>query len=105
MSNYHVLKDIKITQKFRWYDYRYDMPPPIPKREIINHSANMHLIPANEDIAQRIAGVKRGQIVKFKGYLVNVNADYGRSWRTSLSRTDSGAHSCELVWVESFRVL
>jgi len=105
MSNYHVLKDLKITQSNRWYHFRYKFPPPVPKKEIIAHSGNMHLIPANKDIAYRIAGVKRGQIVKFKGYLVNVNADDGWRWRTSLSRTDSSAHSCELVWVESFRVL
>ena len=46
-----------------------------------------------------------GSVVEFKGYLVNVTAEDGFYWNSSQTRTDSGGGSCELVWVEEFKIL
>ncbi len=101
MSNGMVLKDLNISQSGRWYHYRYQEMP-IPDAEIIAHSANMHLIPATPEIAGKIKAVRKGHIVEFKGYLVNVTASDGWRWNSSQSRTDTGGGSCELVWVDEF---
>ncbi|MCA9405644.1 MAG: hypothetical protein KC684_03840 [Candidatus Omnitrophica bacterium] len=103
MSDFKVLKELKISQSNRWYFYRYSEPP-ILKSEIASHSANMHLIPADKEVAKAIQSVRKGEIVSFKGYLVNVSAKDGWHWNSSLSRTDTGAHACELVWVKEFQV-
>jgi len=102
MSTDRVLKKIKISQGNRWYYYRYMLPPPILKREIIAHSGNMHLIPADEKVAEQVKKVRPGEIVTFKGYLVNVTAPSDWRWNSSLSRTDIGRGSCEIVWVKQF---
>ena len=68
--------------------------------EIISHSANMHMIPANEKVKQVLLGVRPGELVSFGGYLVRVEKPGGWTWKTSLTRTDSGAGACEVVWVE-----
>lgn len=104
MSDVNVLKDLKITQSGRWYRYRYKEPPILPS-EIVSHSGNMHLIPANDDVARTIRHARRGKIVRMKGHLVNVTGENGWRWNTSLSRTDTGHGSCEVVWVESIEVL
>jgi len=104
MSNYNIVKDIKVSQSNRWYHYRYKLPPPIPKHEIIKHSANMHLVPSSDKIKKTIAKVKRGQIVHFSGYLIRIMAKDGWRWESSTTRTDSGSGSCELVWVDEFYV-
>ncbi|UCE07469.1 MAG: hypothetical protein JSW07_05390 [bacterium] len=101
MSDETILKSIKITQSNRfyfWFVKRY----PIPKQEIISHSANMHLIPANSDVRHKIKKVRKGALVKFSGYLVKVECDDGWQWNSSLKRDDSGNGACELVWVEEF---
>lgn len=103
MSDGKVLKDLDITQGNRWYFYHYQHIP-IPDGEIIAHSANMHLMPATPQIARMIKKAKKGDVVAFKGYLVNVKADDGWNWNSSLSRTDTGGHSCELVWVDEFNI-
>lgn len=103
MSNYHVLKNLKITQFARWYSFRYKQPP-IPKQEIISHSANMHLIPANKTVEKTINSVRRGEVILIKGYLVNVSKKDGWYWNTSLTRTDTGHGSCELIWVEEIKI-
>ena len=47
MSDQTVLDQLKISQSMRFYWYEYRMPPPIPQDEIMKHSANLHIIPAN----------------------------------------------------------
>ncbi len=103
MSNYNVLKNLEISQSNRWYYYSYKEPPILPN-EIISHSANMHLIAANDQIKREIAKARKGQIISLKGYLIEVTGQNGWHWRSSLTRNDSGDGSCELIWVEAFTI-
>ncbi len=104
MSNYEVLKDLRITQSNRWYFYRYKEAPIMPA-EIVRNSANMHMIPADRDVKRKLLGVRRGKIVRIKGYLVNVRGPNGWHWNSSLTRKDSGDGSCEVIWVEDVEVV
>jgi hypothetical protein len=62
----------------------------------------MHLIPANNTILNQIRKVRPGQVVELEGFLVSVEAEEGWKWNSSLSRTDTGSGSCEVVWVDDF---
>ena len=104
MSDRTVLDKMKIYQYGRWYFYRYDAPPISPK-EIVNHSANMHLIPATKELERKIKKARRGNIVRFKGFLANLTADDGWYWNSSKSRADTGDGSCEVVFVEEFELI
>lgn len=101
MSDESILNSIKISQSSRFY-FWFVKTFPIPKQEIITHSANMHLIPANSDIRSKIKKARKGSLVKFSGYLVKVECDDGWHWNSSLKRDDSGNGACELVWVDEF---
>ena len=103
MSTHRVLKDLKIWQWSRWYFYRYKEAPLLPQDMRLN-SSNMHLIPANKLIAKKIKKVRKGKIVKIKGYLVNVSRANGWNWSTSTRRDDTGNQACEIVWVEDIVV-
>ncbi len=103
MSDEKVLKSITILQSNRWYYWHTDKLP-IPVREIETSSANMHIIPANHSVESIIKRARKGHIVEFSGYLVRVDAKDNWHWVSSLSRTDSGSNSCELVWVENFEI-
>ncbi|MCP8467797.1 hypothetical protein NK553_27990 [Pseudomonas sp. ZM23] len=100
MADPQVLSSIRITQGNRWYYWRADSMP-IPRREIETHSANMHMIPANDSVARTLAQVGKDDTIRLSGKLVRVEADDGWRWISSLSREDTGAGACELVWVES----
>jgi len=104
MSEERILKSIKISQSNRFY-FWFVKTFPIPKQEIISHSANMHLIPGNSDIRSKIKKARKGSLVKFSGYLVKVECEDGWNWNSSLKRDDSGNGACELVWVEEFEFL
>lgn len=103
MSSYDVLKHFKIIQGGRWYMYFFK-DQPIPMNDIIGHSANMHLIPANDEVLRVMHDVRRGEIIRLKGYLVNITREDGWHWNTSQTRNDSGAGACELIWVEEMEL-
>ncbi|WP_211824059.1 hypothetical protein [Kistimonas asteriae] len=103
MSDSSVLEQVRISQRNRFYYWRVDQFL-IPRREIETNSANMHLIPSGADVADQLKDVVAGSIVQISGYLVNVKADDGWYWNSSLSRNDTGDGACELIWVERLYV-
>ncbi len=103
MSDQTVLDQLAISQSNRFYFYEWRSQPPIPRDEIIAHSANMHLIAANSRVASAIGRLQAGTVVTMHGYLVNVSTADGFHWRTSLTRTDSGNGACELMYVEDVK--
>ncbi len=98
MSDETVLAHIHITQSRRWYHWRVTHFP-IPRRQIETQSANMHLIPASPFVAMQLHQIKQGQILTLQGQLVRVEDGNGWYWQSSLSRHDTGAHACELMYV------
>ena len=105
MSDSAVLGKLNISQGNRFYYYRWAEQPPISPSEIVKLSANMHMIPANNEIKERLNKVRVGHVVKLSGYLVHayVPAD-GWRWNSSMTRSDSGNGACELMWVEDVSV-
>ena len=101
MSDSAVIAQLDISQSARFYSYRWSEEPPIPAREIMVSSANMHLIPADPGVAAAIARVRVGELISLRGHLVEVRREDGWRWRSSLRRDDSGAGACELILVDS----
>jgi hypothetical protein len=104
MSDEDILAGIDISQSGRWYRWRSETLP-IPRREIQTHSGNIHLIPADEIVEETLDDIRQGQIVELEGYLVRADTSDGWRWVSSLSRKDTGARSCELVYVEIARIV
>jgi hypothetical protein len=100
MSDSSVLGRLDISQSNRFYHYYWKDEPPVPPPVIVRSSANMHMIPAEADIERRLERLRPGSLVVLNGKLVLAEAGDGWSWRSSLSREDSGAGACELVWLE-----
>ena len=105
MSDQHVLDQLKISQSMRFYWYEYQRQPPIPKDQIISHSTNIHVIPSTTEIASRCKSLRTGSLVHLSGELVEATGPGIGTWRSSLSRTDTGNGACELMWVEKMSVL
>ena len=103
MSDETVLEEIKIRQSNRFYSWKVKRFP-IPRKEIEQNSANMHLIPSTRDIAKVIKNVRTGNVVAMEGYLVKVNSQDGWRWKSSLTRDDTGNGACEVVWVDEIEI-
>lgn len=100
MSDSAVLANIEISQSgrfFRWHVKTF----PIPRHEMETSAGNMHLIPADPAVRAAIKRLRAGQIVHLQGFLVDARRADGWHWNTSMTRNDTGAGACELVYVES----
>lgn len=98
---------LKVRQSVRWYSFRIFADFPLSAYYVSTHSANTHIIAANENIRKALLFIRKNDIVQMEGYLVNISGTRGNRnvhWRTSLSREDSGNGACEIFWVESLKV-
>jgi hypothetical protein len=98
---------ITYSQRNRWYFYQYKAGCPFDNSFVISHSANNHIIPANENINEAVKTIGKKDMVVLEGFLVNIKGTYKGQpviWNTSLSRKDTGNGSCELFYVSKIRI-
>lgn len=99
MSDSSVLAQIDISQGGRFYRWKVEQFP-IPRRQIELHSANMHIIPADDTVAAQLDEVRAGEVIRLAGLLVEARAADGWRWKSSLTRGDTGKGACELFYVQ-----
>lgn len=104
MSDSAVLAHIEISQSGRFFYWRTKTFP-IPRREIETSSANMHMIPADPGVKRQLEKIRAGQVIHLEGFLVDASRPGGWHWNTSMTRDDTGAGACELIYVESVDVM
>lgn len=104
MSDQNIIDKIKITQSNRWYHWETESHP-ITYQEITLNSANTHVIPSDENIENKFDDVYKGSLILLKGYLVEVTAEGGWHWKSSLRRDDTSGGACELFWVDELEIL
>ncbi|MEO8670591.1 MAG: hypothetical protein ABI411_04690 [Tahibacter sp.] len=103
MSDSSVLDQIEISQGNRFFYWRvHDFP--IPETELETSAANMHLIPATETVERDLRRTRAGDIVSLHGWLVEASMADGGTWRSSMTRSDTGFGACELILVEGVEI-
>jgi hypothetical protein len=104
MSDNKVIGAFDISQSVRFYSWMPKQALPIPRQAVIEHSANTHVIPADAGVARQLKHVRIGQAVHLRGYLVDAVRDDGVYITTSMTRSDSGPGSCEVLLVEQVEI-
>jgi hypothetical protein len=88
----------------RFLNYRYAQSPPIPQPELDRSIANLHVLPASPTVLRQIEALRPGQRIIGRGVLVAASRADGWRWRSSLTREDTGAGACELIWLTDIHV-
>ena len=104
MSDTQVLADLELWQQGRFLFWRPRDVPVLTPDAIIRQATNVHVIAANALIAKRLGQLRPGQTVTFIGKLVNASHADGFTWRSSLSREDTGNGACELLYLEHLQI-
>jgi hypothetical protein len=103
MSNPEVDEWISWRQSGRWYYYRWNGDSPYNGKDIRDHSANVHIVPATDNLERALKTVQEGDFILLTGKLVDVivnQGDHNTQLRTSMTRHDTGAGACEILYVE-----
>jgi hypothetical protein len=105
MAEPGMAEKLNVSQSSRWYRYSWSGDgPAIPLSEIISHSANMHMVPGSNAVAESLKQVSENDVVEISGWLIRIEKNNGWRWQSSLSREDSGDGGCELVYVCAIEV-
>lgn len=105
MSDSRNINALQWSHGGRFLNYRFDANgPPIQQSLLDRQIANLHVIPANSVVLKRIEALPAGSRIKLEGVLVRADASDGWHWQSSLTREDTGAGACELIWLTDVRV-
>ena len=86
---------------------RWTGAPPFPPATVVRSSSNTHIVPANGVVARAARRLAPGDVAELAGELVRIEGRNGGetvTWRSSLSREDTGDGSCELLYLRRLRV-
>ena len=109
VAAYNELIDFHWSQSGRWVRWRTDsyseLSPVGGEADVDRQSSNNHMVPADLNVKKDVEKIRKGDIVRIKGYLINISAKNSKgttfTWRSSTSREDSGDGACELIYVTS----
>jgi hypothetical protein len=105
ISDNTYTNQITITQSNRFYFWSHYSDIGLNADYITSHSANTHIIPANPKILSQLHQLHSDQIIHLAGFLVDIDHKNGTNKPTSLTRTDSGAGACEIIYVKTLKIL
>lgn len=103
------IKDVTYSQSNRWYYFTTHNILKFSVKYVGEHSCNLHAIASTKKIQKEIDSLKQYDIVRLKGYLVNVTwkneNDSSYYWNSSLRRDDSGDGACELMYITDIQII
>src|SRR5207237_2086368 len=89
MSDQSVLDALRLSHSHRSFSFfSKEGHYPLSWDEINSHVANMHMVPATEEVAKQLEDIARGDLVDLHGYLIEAVGNDGWRWKSSLTRTD-----------------
>lgn len=100
MSDSAVLEHFRVKQGGRFFSI-YPDEQAIDMKVALLNAANMHLIPASATLEGELKRVRPGNIVRLRGQLVSALGPNNFTWRSSLTRADTGNGACELFYIEA----
>ena len=104
------LKTLGESRRLEWCSKVTTATMPWDLSYVSSHISHTHLIPANPNIMGALLRIKKNDIVKIDGYLVDIYTDKNELVaKTSLSRTDTdptsrGSGACEDMYVKQVQI-
>jgi len=100
MSDEDLLKRMLVKIDDRSYHVQMAKPP-YQRGNIHQHLMMTHTIPATEQIQERVSSLRRGQLVSFSGYIVDIENRFGSEWISPVRDKLPADRSSQWLWIES----
>lgn len=100
MSDEELLKRMLVKIDDRSYQVQMTKPP-YQRGNIHEHLMMVHTIPASEQIQDKLKSLRRGQLVSFTGYIVDIENRLGTEWISPVRDKLPASRSSQWIWIES----
>ncbi|MEO8486054.1 MAG: hypothetical protein ABI585_06905 [Betaproteobacteria bacterium] len=111
MSDPRIVEQLKFPQ-YKSFNSRFVVPElrggsdlakrPWPELEAMFAGlTHVHTIPGDASIRSTLAGIRPGQVIRFKATLVLATAPSGGQYASSLALGD---HNCEVAWIDALEL-
>lgn len=104
MSDEDLLKRMLVKIDDRSYHVQMTKPP-YQRGNIHEHLMMAHTIPASENIQDKLSSVRRGQLVSFTGYIVDIENRLGTEWISAVRDELPANRSSQWIWVEGLSLV
>jgi len=105
MSDPSWIRHLRVRQEARFYHWHFPPGTELTQEAVETQSANMHFLPGTPEVAREMERVRNGDLVRFSGFLVDIEEPNGAIWKSSRVRTDTGSGACEIILIETFEVV
>ncbi|WP_340105009.1 hypothetical protein [Rhodohalobacter sp. 8-1] len=99
MSDEELLKRMLVKIDDRSYHVQMTKPP-YQRGNIHEHLMMAHTIPASENIQEKLLSIRRGQLVTFSGYIVDIEDRVGTEWISPVRDQHPANRSSQWIWIE-----
>jgi hypothetical protein len=100
MSDEDLLKRMLVKIDDRSYHVQMTKPP-YQRGNIHEHLMMTHIIPATEQIQEKISSLRRGQMVSISGYIVDIENLLGNEWISPVRDNLPANRSSHWLWLEN----
>lgn len=107
MAENGLYRSLRWSQSGRWYWWEYDAGFGRDNAFVARHSSNTHVIPDSALLRRAVRSLGSGDLVEMSGELVRAEGTGAAAsfrWKSSLSRKDRDAGSCELLYLRRLKV-
>lgn len=99
MSDEDLLRRMLVQIDDRSYHVQMTKPP-YQRGNIHEHIIMAHTIPASERIQEKLKTIRRGQLITFSGYIVDIENRVGTEWLSPVRDQWPAHRSSQWIWIE-----
>ncbi len=104
MSDEYYLRRMQVQIAEREHAIRFAIER-IPKTNISDMVLHMHAIPSNDDIREKMRWMRRGHVIDFEGYIVDVlPKTEDASARRHKQKPSFKRNSSHFIWIENLTI-
>ncbi|WP_158551447.1 hypothetical protein [Rhodohalobacter sp. SW132] len=104
MSDEDLLRRMLVKIDDRSYHVQMTKPP-FQRGNIHDNLIMAHTIPATERIQDKLKSIRRGQLIHFTGYIVDIENRIGNEWISPVRDHWPQQRSSQWVWFEDLEII
>lgn len=104
MSDEELLRRMLVKINDRSYHVQMTKPP-FQRGNIHQNLIMAHTIPATDRVQDKLKSIRRGQLISFSGYIVDIENRIGSEWVSPVRDHWPLQRSSQWVWVEDIELI